>query len=171
MIDKIKTTLIFLFFSCSIFSQQISTRYVDEFTKDNIIQVNASKNTEWQGTDNIAKGLFNNIFLSLKQINATKILQLDIQIGGMLCINNNEDKIILLLENNETLELKQGSRLDCANRLLTKYIISDIQINLLSINPINKFRIYTYDGYITLEVKEDKKELIKNTFTLFKSKT
>ena len=165
-----KHLLFFLLIGFSGSAQHITSTYIDEFTKQNIIQVNASKTPKWKGSDNITKGLFNYVFLSLKKIDSTKILQLDIQTGFNLCINNNDDKIILLLNNENTIELKQAAKLDCANRVLAKYIISDEEIKTLSINPIKKFRIYTYDGYIDFEVKEDKKDIIKNSFSLFNSK-
>lgn len=156
-----------LLFCNTLFSQQIVISEIDEFTKLETLQINASKEKKWKTSDNITKGFFNYIFLSLKKVGSIKMIQLDIQTGSLICINNNDDKIILLLEDDDTIELQQVSKLDCSQRVVVKYFISDEQIKILSKNNIKKFRIYTYDGYINLEVKEDKKQLIQSTFSLF----
>jgi len=166
-----KKIILLLLIGFSGSSQNIAISQIDEFTKLEILQINASKDKKWKGTDNIAKGLFNYVFLSLKKVGLIKILQLDTQIGSVICINNNEDKIILLLDNNNTIQLQQESKLDCAQRVVPKYLITEEQIKILSECQIKKIRIYTNDGYIEIEIKEDKKELIKNTFLLFKNKT
>lgn len=165
-----KTIILFLFFSCSIFSQHIVVSKIDEFTKKEIIQANASKEPKWKTTDNIAKGFFNNVFLSLHKEDTKNILMLDMTYGTNICVSNNDGKAIILFENDTTLELPQVSKIDCALRVAVQYYLQNNDIEQLSKSIIKKIRIYTTDGHISFEIKEDKKELIKNTFNLFLSK-
>jgi hypothetical protein len=162
-----KTTVLFLFFSGIVFSQQLAVSKIDEFTKKEVIQVNASKGAHWKTTDNIAKGFFNNIFLSLNKSHTTNFLTLDINIGTAICVSNNDGKIITLLEDDSTLELLQVSKIDCNSRVAVRYFLSDLDLEKLKTTVIKKIRLYTTEGFFDFEIKENKKEIIKKTFILF----
>jgi len=165
-----KLVLIMLLFHQIASSQNITISKIDEFTKKEIVQVNASEGKNWKGSDNIAKGIFNYMFLSLQKSDSVTYMNIDLNVGAMICINN-DSKIIILFEDNTTLELTQIAKIDCAQRVVCKYFLNNENIDKLSNNLFKKARIYTTDGYLDFEIKENKKELIKNTFTLFKSKT
>ena len=162
--------LLFILLSLKSFSQAIGLETTDEFTKEKIIQVNATKGTKWRGSDNIATGTFMYHFLSLRKVDTIKMLQLDMTWGFNICVSNHNDKIIILFADDSTLELKQVSKIDCADRVAARYFLTDDDIRKLSNTIIKKMRIYTTDGHAEFSIKEDRKELIKNTFILFQSK-
>ena len=162
----ISTTLNF-----TLYSQQLAVSQIDEFTKKEVIQVNASKDKKWKNSDNIAQGFYNNVYLSLRKIDTLKSIQLDIQRGSMICLNNLDGKVIALFEDSSTLELPQVSKIDCAQRILATYYLPKNHLKKLTENEIKKIRIYTNDGYFDLEIKNDKKKIIKETFQLFQSKS
>lgn len=168
--NKISFLTLFLLIRISAYSQNISISKIDDFTKKEILQINASKNKKWKGSDNIAKGFFNNIFLSLRKTGTLNTIQLDIQIGAIICLNNLDGKTIILFNDDTTTELTQVSRLECAQRILSSYYLPAESLKKLAQVEIKKMRIYTTDGYFDFEIKEDKKELIKNTFILLDNK-
>lgn len=165
------TSLLFSFFSSQ--AQHVALNKIDEFTDDKVIQVNAAEEKTWSTSDNIAKGIFNSIFLSTKSVKSkeetlSNYIQLDISTGSMICLSKYDGKVIFLLDNNEKVNLKQVSKIDCGQRVLSKFILNNDDLEKLTNNKIIKFRIYTTEGYMDFETKEKKQELIKNHFILFK---
>lgn len=171
-----KYTLLFLFISINALSQRISINKIDEFTDEKIIKTDASIGSNWSGSDNIAKGIFNYVFLSNKYIegNHKKITTtLQITVGTMICVSPNNGAIILLLEDNSKIQFNQTSKIDCqTNAIIVDYSAGDtfedqlFNFKKLSTIKINKIRIYTTDSVIDLEIKDKKKEIIKETFQL-----
>lgn len=168
-----KTFLLpFLFIGIQGFSQHIAMNQIDEFTDQKIIQVNASENKTWAGTDNIAKGLLNYVFLSSKSTTTTSgdivnYVNLDISTGSQICLSEDNGKVIFLFENGEKITLPQDSKTDCSNRVPAVFMLTDEDLTKLSTNLISKFRVYTIDGQLNFEVKPNKKEMILNHFKLF----
>ena len=166
--------LLLLFFGYS-FGQNIAINEIDEFTKNHIIQVNCSKNKEWKTSDNILKGIFNNGFLSLKNIKTKEmslnILQLNTQLGFSVCTSNYKSKIIILFSDNSTLEIKNTNEIICSTNILNTFHITNEEINTLCNKQFKKIRIYTTDGYLDFEIKEKSIDMIKKTFILYKNTT
>lgn len=165
---KVKKAFFILFFSSLCFSQQKAIDEVDEFTKKRVIQHNAMIGKKWKTFDNIAKGFFNNVFLSVKSFDNTTILQLDIQNGSIICLDDLEGKVYILFKNKETLELKQAGRFDCNQRVLAKYFLNFNDLEKLSRENIDKMRILNSGAYFDFVLKEDKIEVIRKTFLLSK---
>jgi hypothetical protein len=163
-----KKIFFLLFFTILGFSQQKAIDEVDEFTKKRVFQYNAMLGKKWKTSDNIAKGFFNNIFLSVKSFDNEIILQLDIQNGSMICLDNVEGKIYILFKNKETLELKQSARIDCNQRVLAKYFLTYNDLVKLSTENIDKMRILNSGSYFDFILKDDKIEVLKKTFLLSK---
>jgi hypothetical protein len=165
--------LLLLFFLGVSFGQNISINDKDEFTKNHIIQVNCSKNKNWSTTDNILKGLFNNGFLSVKNIksqeNNLNILQLNTQLGFSYCTSNFRSKIIILFSDESTLELNNTNELLCGNTVVNTYNFTIEDLNIMINKNFKKIRIYTTDSYLDIEIKEKSIDMIKNTFLLYKN--
>ncbi|ESU21140.1 hypothetical protein FCR2A7T_07110 [Flavobacterium cauense R2A-7] len=172
-----KTLLLFLIIIVNqTFAQRIAINEIDKFTDQKIFKVDVSEGKRWKTTDNIAKGLINNIFLStrlIKKENSKIILSnFNFQLGRNLCVNPSNGKIIILFSDNSKITLKQSTEIVCESNLNVEYFIVDNNneinddLSILSNKEISSFRIYFNDGYIDFDVKEDKKELIRKHFKL-----
>lgn len=164
-------TLLFLalLISTATFSQVVSLKENDRFTKKNILQVNAMKGKKWSQFDNIAEGIGNNVYFSLKAENINYYLQLNTFVNNLTCLSE-DSKVILLLEDESTIELFNKAKTDCAsqNQSITgRYSITEDQIKLLSEKYLSEFRIYYSEGYSDYTVKNGKKDIVKGTAKLF----
>ncbi|MEY2868867.1 MAG: hypothetical protein RIR01_1332, partial [Bacteroidota bacterium] len=63
----------------------------------------------------------------------------------------------------------QVSKIDCALRVAVQYYLQDSDIKKLCESTIKKIRVYATEGYLEFEVKNERRELIKNTFLLYNS--
>ena len=174
-------TILFLlfFFTLNAWSQRISVNEIDEFTNTKKIKSDASAGKKWKQSDDVAEGLFNILFISSEYHENSEhsflIITLDFQVTGLICLADNSEAI-LLLENKETISIKNTANTNCEhNRIFGRYSFSKektAQIDLLtklSQNPIDKIRIYTTEGYLNFTIKKDKKEIIQNHFELLKA--
>lgn len=163
--------IIFLLFINFGFSQHIVKNEIDEFTKNNVIQVNCSKKTKWATSDNVTKGIFKYLFFSLNNYKndttSVNTFNIDISTGSLLCFSKSNGIIIFLFDDESTLELNQTSKLDCETRQVVKYSINNNDLIILKTKRLSKIRIYTTDGYLNFEIKENKQQIIKETFQLF----
>lgn len=161
--------LLFLLASTITFAQVVSLKENDRFTKKNILQVNAMKGKKWGQFDNIAEGMANNVYFSLKAENTSYYLQLNTFVNNFTCLSE-DSKVILLLEDESTIELFNKTKTDCAsqNQSITgRYSISADQIKTLSEKYLSEFRIYYSEGYSDYTVKKGKKDIVKGTARLF----
>jgi hypothetical protein len=163
-----KKLLFLLLFTFIGYSQQKAIDELDEFTKKRVVQHNAMIGKKWKTSDNISKGFFNNIFLSVKSFDKDILLQLDIQTGAVICLDDLEGKIIILFKNKDTLELKQANRFECNSRVIGKYFINFNDLLKLSNENIDKIRILNSGSYFDFTIKDDKIEVIRKTFLLSK---
>jgi hypothetical protein len=171
-----KKIILLLLFVQPIFSQRIAINKIDEFTDIKVLKIDASEGKTWKGTDNIAKGLFNYIFLS-NRYNFGKeeslYTTLQITIGADFCVSPDSGKVIFLLDDETKITLNQISKIDCKQQQLdVSYSIENIEnqleyVKILAAKKINKIRFYTTKGFVDFDIKENKKEIIKNTFNLF----
>jgi hypothetical protein len=169
-------SLIFFVLNCNVFAQRIALNEIDKFTDEKIYKVDVSEGKRWKTSDNVAKGLLNNVFISTKIVNTEKrknvLLNFNLQLGRTLCVNPNDGKVILLFSDNSKITLNQHTEINCQSILNVDYFIgenqSEIESNLLNLTTksISSFRIYFTDNFADFDVKEDKKELIKNHFKL-----
>lgn len=155
-----------------LFAQNIAENKIDEFTKERVIQVNCSKDTDWKTSDNILKGMFNFGYLSLTNFyNPEKnnsYLQFQINFGSSICFSENQSSIIFLFKNTDTLKLSYCGNTNCGQYILFKGKIDSNDIEKFINEDLYKIRIYTSNSYIDFEVKEKSIDRIKNTFILFK---
>ena len=148
----------------------------DEFTGDYKIQVNAMRGNRFKNSDKITEGwLIEPIFLSVnyKKTNEKKFTYLNLEIlqsSGFnnLCVSNYDGQLFIILENNEKVNLKQFSEVECDAVLDPKYTISDNDLLKLSKYKISKIRVYYTKNYGDYIIREDRKALILNTFQVLK---
>lgn len=181
LMNYIAFLILFLFapsFNC--IAQRIAINGTDKFTDNKIYKIDVSEGSRWKTSDNIAKGLMNNIFLSTKLISndTTKIVNsnFNLQLGRVLCVNPTMGKIIILFTDESKITLSQITAINCESNLNVEYSLGQdefqIKNNLLylSSKDIIEFRIYFADGYNDFVVKEDKREMIRKHYHLIEEK-
>jgi len=171
-----KKTLLFLIVCQFAIAQRVAINQIDEFTNEKIIKTDASNGKTWSGSDNIAKGIFNYIYLSNKYTAGNQeniITTLQITTGTMICVGPDSGSIIMLLEDNSKIQFTQISNIDCrTDMVIVNYSTGNTyedqikNIETLSKLKINKLRVYTANGSLDFEIKDNKKEIIRNTFQL-----
>jgi len=95
-------------------------------------------------------------------------LSANIVTSSILCYSDLDGKITFLFEDGSKLTLKQISKVKCNTTAIVKYQLTDTDITTLLNSDIKKVRIETTDGYLEGSIKENKKQLIKDTFIKFK---
>ena len=156
-------------FSISIFSQQIVENQIDKFTKNKVIQVNASSSKNWSTSDAVTKGMFKNVFVSFRKVNQTNYLQLGVSANGYILCFSEDKEAILLFSDDSTLKLKNLDT-NCDHNLVAgKFILSDENLELLKTKELQGIRIYFSEGYSDYEIRKNKKAVIQKTAELFHS--
>ncbi|MFM9400812.1 hypothetical protein ACKLNQ_02595 [Myroides odoratimimus] len=152
------------------FSQHVFSDEIDKFTDNRVVTINASKDKKWGYSDSFTKKLFRGeSFLSttlIKDKNGNILSYLNIQLATnfLVCFSDNE--IIFLCENGDKVILKQVSKTECSKNQVTKYMLTEDDLNTLKNAKIKEVRYYTTDGYIDYEVKDKMKPVIQGTFEL-----
>ena len=143
----------------------------DDFTSIKKIQVTTQKqNALLPGS--IAKGItmtltcYANISSSGEKF---MYLSANMAIGSIQCFSNLDGKIVFLFEDGTTLTLKQISKLKCDTNAIVMYELPETSMVTFLNNDIKKIRVYSTDVYLDGEIKEGKKQLIKDTFIAYQN--
>ncbi|WP_290806674.1 hypothetical protein [Flavobacterium sp.] len=168
-----KILLLLLLFINYSFSQIIIADEIDDFTKSHNITVGAFEKQTLSLKDNVSntKDLSLYFYISYtkeKDNKETQALLFSFWFPKSVCLSQNTSKIMVMLSNNEILEYKSLGKTDCDKSLTAAYLFDDIKPYLE--NTIKKVRVYTSEGYFDIEIKEEKKEIIQNSFILINSK-
>lgn len=181
IIDTLKKVIMLVaisFCSLNLYSQRVAINEIDKFTDVKNYKVDVSKGKRWKTSDDIAKGIFHAVYLSSKISSKPKsnlvLTSLNLQTGTSLCVSPTKGKTIFLLSDGSKLTLRQQTEITCNTALVVSYFVgngtSEIEsnLNLLSTVDIQSIRVYTTEGYVDFEVKDEKKQLIKNHFGMIK---
>lgn len=149
---------------------QVKVESFDEFTKVSKTEYRVAGKQEWRGADNLFKGsnIVGRFYLSKRSSGSEEFVSLNMFLNYISgCIAPDRAKIVFLLENSDTVELKNFAAVDCGKVLYPKFDINDDQIKTLANNLIKGVRFYYTDGYVDLPLRDGKNEAIKKTFELF----
>ena len=164
--------LLFLIFVNYNYSQIIISNETDEFTKSKNITVGAFEKQKLSLKDNVSNDKNVSLYFYIsytKEIDnkETQALLLSFWFPKNVCIVQESSKIMIMLSNNEILEYKSLGKTTCDKSITAAYLFEDFTPYLN--NEIKKIRVYTSEGYTDIEIKEDKKEIIRNSFKLLNS--
>jgi hypothetical protein len=168
---------IFLLLPFVSIAQYVDKNEIDEFTGNRVIKVNCMTGKRWGTSDVITKGLLNYVYLTSNFVKPkdlapqTFYFTLGIKsLSAGTCLSPNNGKAIWLFEDKSTLEVNQTSGADCnSGNLLAQYTITQEQIDKLSTGKLSKLRVYTSEGYVDYEIRDDKKEILRKTFETTKA--
>lgn len=182
-IYKMKKLLFLLLYPFMLFSQNIESNKIDEFTGDYTVMTSPQKGKRFKFSDAISTD--NNIFLftgytlSKKTNYEMYIINISMRIDNNMTCLSKGDKMILLLEDESKIECINFNQTDCSGTIVNGTYGTTPDANLpaimpgnfylLSLKKIKKIRIYTSDSYRDFEIKEEEKEWVRNHFEIIYS--
>ena len=162
--------MLFTLFTISGTAQKVSEDYVDEFTKNHI------KRTDWETLTFEMKAVTH---YQLCKIDNQYFIQLKIMLGDVFFSINKDDELMLKLANDEIVTLKNikytttcvgcgstGFNGSQSQGICVAYNIDNEQYLLLKQNSVSKIRIYTSKGFIDLEIKNKKADILQKVLKL-----
>ena len=169
---KFFLSLFFFSFLYSVNAQHIVHSGKDIFSNDTIIQINSSKNPKWSRTDAISTNFKHPQVLVATIITKDQVnnvsADLAILIDPKYLYYLAGDKVILSLENGGTIQLK-FSKVDVQeHRLVLRYSLSKVDIELLKNFTVTRmdFLVYKNKEQFFMNVKPVVQLRIQNTLRL-----
>ncbi|WP_158962568.1 hypothetical protein [Myroides fluvii] len=159
-------------FTIATFGQVQKYDRIDDYKKERNIQMQASLYKGWMASDGITKNFMKrNMYLMTHIVQDTETkeaqayLTLDIRDKYKIC-SSEENEAIITLKNGHIITLKQSSKTECGQEIITKYPLNQTQINQLSTYDMISVRVYLNDGYTDREIKDKVKPIIKKTLQM-----
>ncbi|MFZ2905294.1 MAG: hypothetical protein WAZ98_03725 [Cyclobacteriaceae bacterium] len=187
-----KPLLAFIFLLPSLvnYAQVIDKDQKDDFTKTRIVTTKQFSGSTLRKDDYIDTN--NSLVISAVYSKDDKgailyAINIGIVVKGINygCLSEYNGKMIILLENDSTIEAKQFSTTNCdSNYLPAQYLpLSEADhnnpvwselvlenIELLSSKKVKKIRVYATEGYNDFELKPEKQDVLIRHLTLIKSR-
>ncbi len=161
-----------------VLGQSIESDNIDEFNKSRVIKTKAYEGNLWKKKDFIDdKNEFLVSMMFSKSKDGTEIYAVKLEVltaRDFGCFSEHAGKVMILFENDSTMELAQFSETDCgapftalyvpaARENLNSPLIQDIvkeNFNKLASTNIKKIRVYATKGFVDITLKPEKTNII-----------
>jgi predicted metallo-beta-lactamase superfamily hydrolase len=180
--------IVFVFLCSSVFAQTIRSDKVDDFSKKRTISTNAYEGRKWRKADFIDdknQMLASMSYTTGREFDLYFLELMLLTTSDFGCLSNNGGKVLILFENDSTMELYQSSDTDCDNnspsavyamlsrddleKVADPPTLLDETLKKLQSNLVKKIRVYGTKGFRDFTIKPEKKSVFTTHINLIKN--